>query len=214
MEPDISELLCSGRIDRYPSGTEAETIADGSAKPDNTVIGRHDLTYSAIGSAVTAKCSHEGCPLTDGKAVLGIVKPELAAEGGKGSPEAALTGSDEFADVSGWSVSKSDIRYTGRDGTQYPESSDAPAKAGSYTAEITVGELTASVDYTIVLLGDVYTDKRVNMKDLARLQMHLNDPSVTADAAAADLNCDKKVNMKDYVSLQRYLNNWDDWEVV
>ena len=46
-------------------------------------------------------------------------------------------------------ASAGSIKYVGRDGTSYTESTTAPTNAGKYTAKVTIGGKTASADFEI-----------------------------------------------------------------
>lgn len=67
-----------------------------------------------------------------------------------------------------------DITYKGRGATIYEESTAAPVNAGTYTAEVTIGEVTAATDFTItkadisptVSLDDWVYGKEVSTPDL------------------------------------------------
>ena len=127
-----------------------------------TIVPTHDhsFTYSASGAAITATCSTAECPLTDSKATLTIAKPTLETYGEAGKSEvASLTGLQDFNTATGKSLAVTNIKYVGRDGTEYTESTTAPTNAGKYTATITLSgvktsagdnqNVTASVDYEI-----------------------------------------------------------------
>ena len=109
----------------------------------------HAFTYSANGATITAECSSAGCDLTEGKVTLTISAPALTTYGSTESEHALLTGADEFNAATGKAVAQTDVKYVGRDGTEYEESATAPTNGGKYTAKITVEEQTASVDYEI-----------------------------------------------------------------
>ena len=110
----------------------------------------HNFTYSADGATLTATCNGaEGCDLTDKKTTLTITAPTLTTYGGTGNATATLTGLADFNTATGKTIAATDIKYVGRDGTTYEESTTAPTNAGKYTAKITVEAKTASVDYEI-----------------------------------------------------------------
>lgn len=99
----------------------------------------HDWTYEAEGDTITATCGntdelHEG-ELTS---TLTVVKPALEVYGGEESEEATLYGAID-------GVSNPDIVYKKGNGVL----AAAPTDAGTYTANITLGDVTASVEYTI-----------------------------------------------------------------
>ena len=117
----------------------------------------HSFTYSADGATITATCGNDGCDLTDSKATLTIAAPALTTYGGTGSAAATLTGLTDFNSATGKTIAATDIKYVGRDGTTYTESTTAPTNAGKYTAKITVEAKTASVNYEIAKVNPTYT---------------------------------------------------------
>lgn len=138
----LAEQVNEGNATDYASAPIAVTVPHW-----------HNFTYSvgsgAHSDTITATCSNAGCPLTDKKVSLVIVAPELNTYGGTGSASAALTGRNEFNTATSKSVAITDIKYVGRDGTTYTESTTAPTGAGKYTAKVTVEGKTASVNYEI-----------------------------------------------------------------
>lgn len=101
----------------------------------------HNFTYSADGATITATCGKTGCDLTESKATLTIAKPTLTTYGQTGdgiSAEATITDDNNI---------KGDAAVTyAKDGQVLGA---APTDAGTYTASITLGDATASVEYTI-----------------------------------------------------------------
>lgn len=114
-------------------------------KPAHT----HNFTYSASSATITAMCSAANCGLTDKKVTLTIAAPTLTTYGGTGSAAATLTGLSDFNTATGKNVAEAEIKYVGREGTTYDESTTAPTNAGKYIAKITVEGKTASVNYEI-----------------------------------------------------------------
>ena len=99
----------------------------------------HEWSYAAEGATITATCGnsdelHEG-ELTS---TLTVVKPALEVYGGEESEEATLDGGID-------GVSNPDIVY--KKGNDVLDA--APKDVGTYTANITLGDVTASVEYTI-----------------------------------------------------------------
>ena len=109
----------------------------------------HNFAYTANDATITATCSADDCSLTDHKATLTIVSPARTTYGGTGDAAATLTGLTDFNTATSKNVAVGDIKYVGREGTTYSESTTAPTDAGKYTAKITVEGKTASVDYEI-----------------------------------------------------------------
>ena len=52
-------------------------------------------------------------------------------------------------------------------------------------------------------------DGKINNRDLALLQQHINGWDVTVNADAMDVNNDGDVNNRDLALLQQYINGWD-----
>ena len=95
--------------------------------------------YTASGDTITATCANGDGKHTGGlTSTLTIAAPEHAAYGDGKSAEATLTGSLTGA-------SSSDIVYKQGD----TELAAAPTDAGTYTASVTLGGVTASVTYTV-----------------------------------------------------------------
>ena len=156
-EEDKTPQVNGTPISAYTSKGITKIEVYGYVTPTHT----HDFTYSAEGTTITAACGADGCKLTSAP-TLTIAAPTLEYNGQTGdgiSASATLTGLEAFNTATGLSVSADSIKYVGRDGTTYAESTTAPTAAGKYTAKITLsgvttaaGEnqtVTASVDYSI-----------------------------------------------------------------
>lgn len=104
-----------------------------------------NYTLSEDKSTITAVCTAQNCPDTAGGSITIQAPKELAAdEEGK---EAIL--SKEQLDAS---IEVGEIAYSTDDGMP-------PTKPGTYTAGITLGDVTASVEYTITRSAAIVTDK-------------------------------------------------------
>jgi hypothetical protein len=69
-----------------------------------------------------------------------------------------------------------------------------------------------SVTINIVLYGDIYTDQKVNTKDILKLSQYLAGWKVTMtdnELKAADVYYDQKINTKDILLLSQYLAGWN-----
>ena len=112
---------------------------------------QHSWSYTANGATITAKCTADGCSLEN--RIGGSVKISASNAVYDRSPKAAtVTASDWQGDA----VDSITVTYTGRNGTNY-NSTDAPTNAGDYTASITVGTVTARVEYSIEKASLEYT---------------------------------------------------------
>ena len=130
-----------GTIFSCDNGSQYVVSKDG----DSLSFGlhQHSWSYTANGATITAKCTADGCSLEN--RIGGSVKISASNAVYDRSPKAAtVTASDWQGDA----VDSITVTYTGRNGTNY-NSTDAPTNAGDYTASITVGGETASVEYSI-----------------------------------------------------------------
>ncbi len=107
----------------------------------------HSWSYSVSGGGetITANCTGTGtCNYTGGDKTLTIIAP-VKTTYGDGKAENATLSATTLAGQSALPI----VKYVGRGNTTYTESATAPTDAGTYTASITVGGKTASVDYEI-----------------------------------------------------------------
>ena len=115
------------------------------SEPFTVTQHQHSWTYSASGATITAKCTAEGCYLTDGNGgSVTINAPAADTLTYNGNQKAAtVTSSDDWKGVA---IDTIAVAYA-QNGNTLPS---APTDAGEYTASITVGAgNTASVTYTI-----------------------------------------------------------------
>ena len=131
------------------------------SEPFTVTQHQHSWTYSASGATITAKCTAEGCYLTDGNGgSVTIAAPAELTYSGEGKP-ATVTASSDWQGPAASEITISYIK-TGKYGPENLENDALPTKAGEYTASITVGEgnkaATASVKYTIQKANPVVTD--------------------------------------------------------
>ena len=130
------------------------------SEPFTVTQHQHSWTYSASGATITAKCTAEGCYLTDGNGGSVTIKaPAELTYSGEGKP-ATVTASSDWQGPAASGITISYIK-SGKD-IQQLESGALPTNAGEYTASITVGEgnkaATASVEYTIQKADPVVTE--------------------------------------------------------
>jgi len=131
------------------------------SEPFTVTQHQHSWTYSASGATITAKCTAEGCYLTDGNGGSVTIKaPAELTYSGEGKP-ATVTASSDWQGLAASGITISYIK-TGTYGQQMLENGKLPTNAGEYTASITVGEgnkaATASVKYTIQKANPVVTE--------------------------------------------------------
>ena len=121
----------------------------GIARAD-AVLHTHSWTYSGTGTTIRATCGNtDGGHGTPEYIEMQIAAPTRTTYGGGGDAGATLTGLNEFNTATGHSIAETDIKYVGRAGTTYGESTTQPTEPGFYTAKITVEEKNAYVDYEI-----------------------------------------------------------------
>lgn len=131
------------------------------SEPFTVTQHQHSWTYSASGATITAKCTAEGCYLTDGNGGSVTIKaPAELTYSGEGKP-ATVTASSDWQGPAASEITISYIK-TGKYGPEILENGTLPTNAGEYTADITVGEgnkaATASVKYTIQKADPVVTE--------------------------------------------------------
>ena len=112
---------------------------------------QHSWSYTANGVTITATCTAAGCPLKDKNGGSVTISASNAVYD-RSSKAATVTANDWKGDA----VNGITVTYTGRNGTNY-NSTDAPTNAGEYTARITLGDVTASVEYSIEKATPTYT---------------------------------------------------------
>ena len=113
------------------------------SEPFTVTRHQHSWTYTASGATITATCSK--CSASGGSVT--IAAPAELTYSGKAKP-ATVTASSDWQ---GPAVNDISIGYIkmGTYGQEKLENSALPTNAGTYTASITVGDATASVEYTI-----------------------------------------------------------------
>ena len=132
------------------------------SEPFTVTQHQHSWTYSASGATITAKCTAEGCYLTDGNGGSVTIKaPAELTYNGSGKAAVVTASGDDWQGPAASEITISYIK-TGKYGPEILENGTLPTKAGEYTASITVGEgnkaATASVKYTIQKANPVVTE--------------------------------------------------------
>lgn len=132
------------------------------SEPFTVTQHQHSWTYSASGATITAKCTAEGCYLTDGNGgSVTIAAPAELTYNGSGKAAVVTASGDDWQGPAASEITISYIK-TGKYGPEILENGTLPTKAGEYTASITVGEgnkaATASVKYTIQKADPVVTE--------------------------------------------------------
>ena len=124
------------------------TTGDGYkcySEPFTVTRHQHSWTYTASGAAITAKCTAEDCYLTDKLGgTFTISAPAANTLTYDGSAKEATAKLDAVSGVTSLPT-VGNITYAQNDTALI----SAPVNAGEYTASITVGGASASVEYTI-----------------------------------------------------------------
>ncbi len=115
-------------------------------KGDKLSVHQHSWTYTASGATITASCTDTTCTSPNGGSVT-IKAPTELTYNGSVKPATVATSSD----WQGPAESDISIDYIkmGTYGPEKLENDALPTDAGEYTASITLGDATASVEYTI-----------------------------------------------------------------
>lgn len=113
------------------------------SEPFTVTRHQHSWTYTASGATITATCSK--CSASGGSVT--IAAPAELTYSGEAKPATVTVSSD----WQGPAVNDISIDYSkmGTYGQQILENGALPTNAGKYTASITLGDATASVEYTI-----------------------------------------------------------------
>ena len=110
----------------------------------------HSFTYSASGDTITAVCENTDGNCRDPEGTLTILAPADLYVDGITAKEVTIE--NNLVDTS---VAIGDITYSTADGS-------APKSAGTYTASVTVGGATATVEFTLFNYAAKVTDKDGN----------------------------------------------------
>ena len=132
------------------------------SEPFTVTRHQHSWTYTASGATITAKCTADGCYLTDGNGgSVTIAAPAELTYNGSGKAAVVTASGDDWQGPAASGITISYIKM-GKYGPEILENGVLPTNAGEYTASITVGEgnnaVTASVEYTIQKADPVVTE--------------------------------------------------------
>ena len=131
---------------------EGQTAYRNYSDPLTVVVTKHEHSwaYTAEDATIKATCMEPDCYLADGNGgSVTINAPECETYRDGKDEAATLTWTNWVDDVTKDNVEKS-INYTGTSNNDKEYKSNiAPTDAGNYNASITVGNTTASVEYTI-----------------------------------------------------------------
>lgn len=125
------------------------------SEPFTVTRHQHSWTYTASGATITASCTDTTCTSPNGGSVT-IKAPAELTYSGEGKP-ATVTASSDWQGLAASGITISYIK-TGMYGQQKLKNGALPTYAGTYTASITLGEATASVEYTIAKAAPTASD--------------------------------------------------------
>ena len=147
----ISELPV-GKSYQYHVFVQCSNGYECYSEPFTVTRHQHSWTYTASGATITAKCTAEGCYLTDGNGgSVTINAPAADTLTYNGKQKAATVTSSDWKGVA---IDTIAVAYA-QNGNTLPS---APTDAGDYTASITLDNATASVKYTIQKANPVVTE--------------------------------------------------------
>ena len=143
------------------SGDYTKAVIDKDGQPGYftsasvPVEHRHNFTYSASGSTLTATCSADDCGLTDNKVELTLTPPAKTVYGDSNSSEATLEGREAFNEATGLNIGSWQTYVYYKKGSDI-QLGAAPTTPGEYTVKVKISNVagssyTLTADYTIAL---------------------------------------------------------------
>ena len=139
------------------------------------VLHAHAFTYTADGDTITAQCNDD-CDITEGLTMKISAPTDLKANG---SPKEATLST-------GYNTTAFPDEYTIEYYKGEEKLDGAPSAGGHYTAKVTAGTATASVDFTIVI------DPAYTITIPAEVNLNSSDP-VSIEAEGVELNEGQKI---------------------
>ncbi|MBO4867430.1 MAG: hypothetical protein J5582_12870 [Ruminococcus sp.] len=147
-----------------------------------TSVHKHSWSYTANGNTITAECT-DGCDITNGLTMTISAPTVLEYDG---NPKEVTLNSD-------YNITAFPDTYTIEYYSGTTKLSSAPTNKGSYTAKVTAGNATASVEFTIT-------------KTVPYISYTYNDNGITE---TSELEC------KTYTSIASNTTTWNNgWYVV
>ena len=154
------------------------------SEPFTVTRHQHSWTYTESGATITATCSK--CSASGGSVT--IAAPAELTYSGESKP-ATVTASSDWQGPAESDISIGYIK-TGKYGPEGLENSALPTNAGTYTASITLGKATASVEYTIAKAALTVTPNSGQSKSYGTtpdpVLAYTSTGTVTGETAAFD----------------------------
>ena len=143
----------------------------------------HSFTYEASGNTITATCSDAECTLVNKKATLTIAAPANLTY--NGSAKAAVITDENH--IQGTAK----VQYQTKNGDSYGTATEtAPTAPGTYKASITLGEATASVEYTITATPLTITGATLTSRAYAKDNKNVDVTAVTFSGGTPTIGTD------------------------
>ncbi|MBQ2973593.1 MAG: hypothetical protein IJE19_04505 [Clostridia bacterium] len=148
---DAEKVYTNSAINlNYPWHYDSETDSDSACDFCGINLHTHSFEYTASGDTITAVCENTDGNCPDSVGTLTILAPADLYTDGTTAKEATIE--NNLVDTS---VAISDITYSAPYGLP-------PKDAGNYTASVTVGGATATVEFTLLNYAAKVTDKDGN----------------------------------------------------
>ncbi len=178
-----SVFKCNGTTPVYRNVNENEphtdvNPVDGKCDVCGTTVHTHEWTYTVNGSTITAVCNVTGCPVVGEEKTIVISASDKIYDGT--AVTATVTNNADTTDYS------SSIVYKDSKGDVVDEA----VNAGTYTANLTVGGVTAKVEFTIAkvtpAIGTVSASNMVNTLDVSQVVLSRTNETVPGTLSLAE----------------------------
>ena len=176
-----SVFNCDESATVYRNVNENEPHTDNNSDGVCDVCGGnahiHEWTYTASNNTITAECGAADCPATGTNTIV------ISASGKTYDGTAVTATVENNVDTNDYSSS---IVYKNSEGDVVTEA----VNAGTYTANLTVGGVTASVEFTIAKgtpdIGTVSASNLVNTLDVSEVVLSRSNETVPGTLSLAD----------------------------
>ena len=177
-----SVFKCNGTEQIYRNVNENEPHTDNNSDGVCDVCGGnahiHEWTYTASNNTITAECGAADCPLNGAAKTIVISASDKTYDGT--AVTATVTNNADTTDYS------SSIVYKDSEGDVVDEA----VNAGTYTANLTVGGKTATVEFTIAKvtpdIGTVSASNMENTLDVSQVVLSRSNETVSGTLSLAE----------------------------
>ncbi len=164
------EVVCTEHTDENP----VDSVCDVCG----TTLHTHEWTYTASNNTITAECGAADCPLNGAAKTIVISASDKTYDG-----TAVVATVENNVDTTDYSSS---IVYKDNDGDDVDEA----VNAGTYTANLTVGGVTAKVEFTIAKgtpdIGTVSASNMENTLDVSQVVLSRSNETVPGTLSLAE----------------------------